>query len=513
MTAVEEWLEETEQAPTGEIGFDRDSAVAACKNDLNFFAATCLPEVYRFPFPALYIAQWQFLVESAQKDEGHDRYALGLPRGFAKTLLLKLLVVYLILFTDRRFILVVCNTATLAENFIADVADTLGSSNILRLFGDWRLGIEKDTQDLKKFTFKGRNIILAGLGSGSSLRGLNLKYERPDIILMDDMQSKEESDSATESNAQLIWMLGTLLKANNKRRSLSVFLGNMYVSEGCILKKLKTNPAWISVVTGAILEDGESLWPALRSVDSLLEELQNDESMGHPEIFYSEVMNDEEAGSRSTVDFSKINVWEEKGYAGEILTPEGGWVIIDPALAKATSDDCGIAVFYLFNGEPVMWHLELGKFSEQEKVRKCLELAMRFKVSAIVVEAVAYQESLCYWIEHFRQQLGLTFVKVLTINPAGIAKNSRILAMAKQLTASAARIWVHPSLRSLVVHQLIYWNPLRTKNKDEILDLLAYAYKVIAMYGMDLLSPFELLDEHSNSSFSEGPDATLQLAF
>lgn len=485
-----------------DVGADRDSTVASARGNMNFFAALCLPEVYKFAFPPLLMVVWQMLCVAAQKEESQDRLALGLPRGFAKTLILKLFVIYCILFTNRSFILVVCNTATLAENFIADVVDTLSSSNILRLFGDWRLGMEKDTQELKKFTFKGRNIILAGLGSGSSLRGLNLKYIRPDIILMDDMQSKEESDSPTESSKQLLWMLGTLMKANNKTRCLFVFLGNMYPSEGCILKKLKTNAAWISFVTGAILEDGESLWPELRSVDSLLEELENDESMGHPEVFYSEVMNDEEAGSRSTVDFTKINVFPLPR-EGEQLFAEGGWVIIDPSLAKVASDETAIGGFYLFNGEPCMWKLKVGKFNEQQKVDECIKMAMEMKLMCIVVEAVAYQESLCFWMDQRRAQLGLTALRVLTINPGGIHKNSRIIAMTKQLTATKERLFVHPEVRSQVVHQLIYWNPLKTKNKDDILDLLAYAYKVVLLYGVALLSPFEMIEDATKSAFSD----------
>ena len=488
-------------AATADVGVGRDDAVLGCRDSLNFFGAVALPEVYRFPFPPILLAIWQLLTTAVGKDSGQEKLAVGLPRGFAKTLLLKLFVIYCILFTNRRFILVICNTATLAENFIADIVDTLSSPNIVRIFGDWRLGLEKDTQELKKFTFKGRNIILAGLGSGSSLRGLNLKYVRPDVVLMDDMQSKEESDSATESNKQLLWMLGTLMKANDKTRCVFVFLGNMYPSEGCILKKLKVNPGWTSFITGAILEDGESLWPDLRSVESLLEELENDESMGHPEVFYSEVMNDEEAGSRSTIDFTQINVWPVD--TSNLLYPEGGWVIIDPALAKQASDDCAIGVFLLFDGEPVLWDLRVGKFNEQQKVDTCIELAMQYKLQTIIVEAVAYQESLCFWIDMRKMQFGLTALQVCTINPGGQHKNSRIIAMTKQLTAKKARLWVHPQVRSAAVHQLIYWNPLKAKNKDDILDLLAYAYKVIAENGVALLNPFEMMETGNTSSFSE----------
>jgi hypothetical protein len=55
----------------------------------------------------------------------------------------------------------------------------------------------------------------------------------------------------------------------------------------------------------------------------------------------------------------------------------------------------------------------------------------------------------------------------------------------------------------------VYWNPLKAKNKDDILDLLAYAYKIVAEYGHDLLNPFEMLEQPVSSSFSD----TLQLAF
>lgn len=486
---------------TQDHGINRDTAVAGCRDNLDFFASVCLPDVYKFKFPKHLHALWQILCIGGVKDDSQDKLAIGLPRGFAKTLLLKLYVVWCVLFTDRNFILVVCNTATLAENFIADVADTLSSPNIIRIFGDWRLGMEKETQELKKFTFKGRNIIIAGLGSGSSLRGLNLKFRRPDVILMDDMQSKEESDSPVEASKQLIWMLGTLMKANNKARCVFVFLGNMYSSEGCILKKLQTNPAWISVVTGAILEDGESLWPELRSVDSLLEELDNDESMGHPEIFYSEVMNDAEAGSRSTIDFSKINVWPTS--TNEELIHEGGFILIDPSLAKKASDETAIGAFLLFNGEPVLWKLKVGKFNEKDKVQTCIQMALECKVMAIVVEAVAYQESLCFWMEHYKNKLGLQGLRVLTVNPAGIAKNSRILAMTKSLTATSNRIWLHKDLRSIVVHQLIYWNPLKTHNKDDVIDILAYAQKIIIEHGIILLNPFELLDDGPKAAFSD----------
>lgn len=487
--------------PTPDVGVTRDEAVSAAKNDMNFFGALCIPEIFQFLFPPIFLAVWQMLTTAAAKDKGQEKLAIGLPRGFGKTIVLKLYVVWLILFTNRRFILVVCNTATLAENFIADVVDILSSPNIIRVFGDWRMSVEKDTQELKKFSFRGRAISLAGLGAGSSLRGLNIKYVRPDVIIMDDMQSKEQAASEVESAKVFGWMLGTLMKANDKQRCLFVFLGNMYPYEKAILKKLKTNPQWVSFICGAILADGESLWPELRSVEDILQELEHDESMGHPEIFYSEVMNDDVAGSRSGVDFSKVNVWRDDETQPNF--PQAGFVIIDPSAAKKKSDDVAIGVCLIHNGEPMLRELSVGKFNPAQQISESIRLACKYGLTAIVVEDVAYQSTLMFWMERRKQQLGLTMIKVLPINPGNQNKNFRIQNMLKQLTAQKERIWVHVGCRSLVMHQITYFDPLKTNNKDDILDIMAYFYSVMMKYGSDLLIALDMIGEPVSAAFSD----------
>lgn len=491
-----------------DVSLDRGAAVDRCRIDMNFLAAVGLPEVCTLLFPRIFIAIWQLLTQASQKEKGQDKLCIGLPRGFAKTLVLKLFVVYCVLFTKRRFILIICNTATLAENFLADVSDLLGSRGILMLFGDWRLNMEKDTQPLKKFIFCGRPITIAALGSNSSLRGLQLKYERPDVMIMDDMQSKEQAASATESDSLLQWMLGTLMKANNKRRCLFIFVGNMYPYEGSIIKKLKTSDVWVSFIFGAILEDGESIWPELRSVEDLLEELHNDESMGHPEIFYAEVMNDDVAGTRAGVDISQFNSDYEVP-EGQEETWEGGFVIIDPSLGKKKSDDIVIGVVLIKDGTPVLRELAVGKFTPKQCVDTTIKFALKWQLLAIVVEAVAYQGTLGFWINEKKVELGLTPLRVLEVNPEGEQKNSRIIEGLKYLISRLhPRILLHKTVRAQVQHQTIYWDPLRKQNKDDILDVIAYIWKVMKKHRHALLTWVYQVNA-VESSFSD----TLQIEF
>lgn len=493
------------------VGVSREEAISSCRKDLNFFAATCIPDVFEFLFPAVFLAVWQMLTDGAVKKTSQDRLAVGLPRGFGKTILLKLYVVWLVLFTDRKFILVICNTAALAENFISDVVDILSSPNIVRLFGDWRIGLTKDTQPLKKFVFAGRTVSIAALGSGSSLRGLNIKFVRPDAIIMDDMQSREEAESAVESAKGLTWMLGTLMKANNKARCQFVFLGNMYPFDGSILKKLKTNPAWYTFICGAILEDGNSIWPELRSVEDILDELENDTSMGHPEIFYSEVMNDDEAGNRAGIDITRINYFvDARPEIGEQpLIPEAGFIIIDPSVGKKKNDKVGIGAILIYNGVPVVRKILVDAFNPQQQIEKSFELAAEFGLMVILVEATAYQATLVFWMDMYRRQRGLLGLRVLEIYPGIAAKTTRIINMLKLVTADSKQLFIHPDVKSLFVHQVTHWNPLRSKNVDEVLDIAAYAHPAITQFGVTLMRPFETLGETSSSSFA----ADLQLAF
>jgi hypothetical protein len=484
-----------------DTALSRDQAVEASRLSMDFFAMLCVPEVFKFKYPPIFKAIWQLLTQAALKPAGKERLAIGIPRGFGKTMVLKLFVAWCIVFTDRKFILVVCNTAGLAENFIADVADILSSVNYLRVFGDWRLTLEKDTQDLKKFSFRGRSVILAGLGAGSSLRGLNIKFVRPDMILQDDMQSREEAASPIESVKSLSWMIGTLMKANDNQRCLHVFVGNMYPYEGSILMKLQKNTAWISFITGAILEDGQSLWPEMRSVDDILQELENDESLGHPEIFFSEVMNDPVAGSRAGVDFSKINTWQNTDE--ELSNAPGGFVLIDPSLGRKKSDNIAIGGFLVYNGEPVLAELVNEKLNPMQVIQEAFRMAIKLQISAIVVEHVGYQATLNFWAQHVAAQKGLRGFRFLEISPQGEQKTARIVAMLKQLTAQKDRIFLHPRVRPQVTHQITYFDPLKPNNVDDILDILAYAYKVIAIHSYLILKPLEMQMEQVEAAFGD----------
>lgn len=447
------------------------------KADLDFLAALIMPLIFTFNFPPVFKSVWQWLLDYESIPRSFPQLALGLPRGFGKSTLMKIFLIYCILFTNRKFILVVAATAKLAQNIVSDVMDMLEEPNIRAVFGDWKLGVEKDTQELKKFGFRGRNITIAAAGAETKVRGLNVKNERPDVILMDDIQSRECADSDVQSASLESWMVGTLMKAKSPTGCMFLFVANMYPTKHSILRKLKNNPTWVKFIAGGILANGTSLWEELQPIKQLTKEFENDLAMGHPEIFYSEVLNDENVSANNLIDLSKL---PEVPYSeGDI--PAGNFIIIDPATDKLGSDEVSIGYFEVHDAFPILMTKEEGRFSPGETIRIALDYALTYNCRLIVCEANAYQYSLLYWFDFICEQKGIIGIEAVPIYSGARAKNTRILDMFKAY--AAGELFVHKAAKLDVHLQITQFNPLKRDNTDGLLDLLTYAPRVLQEFG------------------------------
>jgi len=465
-----------------QVGIQAQEIQAASKQDLDFLAALIMPTVFTFAFPPVFKTVWTWLLSYIHQVRIFPQLALGLPRGFGKTTLMKIFVIYCILFTDKKFILVISATANLAENILSDIIDMLEEPNVKQVFGDWRLGIEKDTQALKKFGFRGRNIILAAIGAEGNLRGLNIKNARPDVMLFEDVQSRECADSKVQSTSLENWIVGTAMKAKNPTGCMFLFVANMYPTEHSILRKLKANPTWIKFIAGGILADGTSLWEELQPIEQLLKEFQNDRAMQHPEIFYAEVLNDEKAAANNLIDLSQLPPVPHE--EGDIAA--GSFIIIDPATDKLDSDAVSVGYFEVHNALPILMKVKEDRLSPGKTIRTALKYALTYNCRLIAIESNAYQYSLLYWFDFICQQLGISGIECVPIYSGIRSKNSRILTMLKSY--AAGEIFVHDDCKLEVHIQITAFNPLITKNTDGILDLLTYAPRVVVEFTQYIIA-------------------------
>jgi len=464
-------------APVEAFSATQDQVTTIARENLNFLAAIAMPDVMQYNFPVTYLAVWQWLLSYLPQERVFPKLALGLPRGFAKTTFIKIFILYCILFTNKKFIMIIAATAAKAEGIIADVIGMLEETNIKRAFGDYSIGLTIDRQEHKEFGFRGRHIILFGDGqNGKGIRGSNFNNQRPDLMIFEDIQTREDADSQTVSEGIERWMQGTAMKAKSPFGCMYIFVANMYPTKWSLLRRLKDNPSWVKFIAGAILEDGSSLWEELHPISQLLDEFESDNNAGHPEIFFSEVMNDENASANNAIDLSKVPPY---AYEGSIAA--GSFIIIDPSNDKSNSDAVSIGNFDILDGTPVLTELIEDRLSPGDTIKKALTMAMKRGTSLIAIEANAYQYSLCYWFEEIKKDLGITGIEVVPIYSGSLAKNTRILSMFKAYVRG--EIAVHPSCKSQVHAQIISFNPLKRDNTDGILDLLTYAPRVLTEFS------------------------------
>jgi hypothetical protein len=448
--------------------------------DFQFFAGLCIPQVFRFPFPPLYIAIWTLLV-SAQSREDREavlRFALGLPRGFAKTTFLKILVCWLIVYDKVSFALIVGATESLAQNFISDVNSILGSANIEKIYGAWTMNLAIDNREQKKAAYRRRVIILMGIGAGTAIRGINIAYERPDLILCDDAQTKECADSDTEAEHFLDWLTGTLFNVIDPFFAMIIYSGNMYPNRNnCILAKFEDHPDWVSLITGCILADGKSLWEEVRPLRNLWRQFKHDEALGRAHIWFAEYMN------QSWLD--KISLLPNElpivPMLPEECVPDCGVCIIDPAGLKRTSDDNVLAFTYFIDNIGCVVKLVVGQSDPEHPIRtpkevikvaiqQCLILGIR----VIVIEDVAYQSTLQFWFEEILKEQGLEdHFRFLPINPGSANKEKRIIASTKNLY-DGSWFFLRDDDRVRYVFQGMSYKIGKPKQKDDILDTCAY---------------------------------------
>lgn len=471
-------------------------AYKRCFGDFQYFSKLAVPLTIRFDWPPEYIAIFvmlaQAIVERDRELMGLTiRFALGLPRGFAKTTFIKVLVCWLIIYAELSFILVVCATEPLSENFLADVNDILASPNMEKIFGAWTANLATDNASVKKCMYRQRQVILAAIGAGSSVRGLNMGNERPDVILLDDAQTKENSQSDTESARFVEWFAGTLLKARSPFFAIIIYIGNMY-PQNCLLEKLQKNSHWKSLITGCILADGKSLWPELRPLQSLYDDFCHDEELGLAYIWFAEMMNQPLMEMVSLLPNGTIPLCP---ITEDQLIPDAGFIIIDPSGFKKGADDNVIGGFHISKNVPYLRRLIAGPLDPKAVIHQTIQMALDLSIRVIFIESVAYQQTLKFWFDNELRLAGMqNHFMLVEISPHNKAKEGRIRVSVQQLLAKTWYI-INMEARQRYTFQALAYKIGKPKNKDDILDVGAYVEEVRTpenwsiVYSMPLNAP------------------------
>lgn len=163
------------------------------------------PEQFPFPFSKPHIEYWDW-VNAIDANAPRPFVALW-PRGRGKSTNLEASIVYLGGLGVRRYAWYVCETQDQADKHIIAIRDMMESDNVGWYFPE--IGKPEVTKTGGR-TWR-RNLLMCANGFGieaigldKAIRGGKLKTQRPDIIALDDIDGKHDTEAATNKKETTI---------------------------------------------------------------------------------------------------------------------------------------------------------------------------------------------------------------------------------------------------------------------------------------------------------------------
>jgi predicted phage terminase large subunit-like protein len=166
-----------------------------------------------------------------------DRIAWSVPRGHAKsTYLSNMFPIYNIVYRLRQFIVIVSETQDGARLFADYVNNQLKYNAKLRedfgeLMDENGRGNKKDNSD--KFITK-NNIMVAIGSTQKQLRGMKFLNNRPDLLVLDDLESEKNTNTPELRQKNLTWYTKVINPLGDPQRTAFIYMGTLVNPNGLL---------------------------------------------------------------------------------------------------------------------------------------------------------------------------------------------------------------------------------------------------------------------------------------
>jgi hypothetical protein len=453
---------------TTQANFDPNEVKEALRHNMEFLIQFFMHEKISVDVPEFHLKILTLLTTFTV-----SKFALAVPRGHAKTTLVKIAIVYYFLFTDIRFVLYVSNTSTVAKDEVRDVINFLLSENFVAVFGKVEWEKRNESDGLYIFQLGKKRCILRALGAGQQVRGLNIDNERPELLICDDAEDDENSETPTQRSKLRRWVYGPLFKAC-ARHSKKVWIGNL-VSSNCLINDLCESKFWSSIKYGCILANGQPLWPEMFSLSYLKQDYIEYQQAGMTAKWFAEMMNMPVPEGMGLITAEEIQ-YRPARTSGDL---KYGFITIDPAISNKTWANNTSIVVHGFVEDLRQWQvvdyvLEKG-VDPIKLINKTVDLCFKWRIATIGIETIAYQAALEPMFNYILAQRQLFGIAVIPLHSTN-SKASRIITFASWLKTGAYAL---TEGEFSLTNQLLKYDPTKKENDDDLVDGAAYGPQMI----------------------------------
>lgn len=343
--------------------------------------------------PANFHFQWSHLLLHGTEHEAIEGY-----RESAKgQYVLRSFPLYRLKFPVRNqsYIVLVKANQTLAENKLLEIEDEYSTNPLLNANCE-----EIKVKSGKVFSVDVRdengdiiNIRIEAFGKGAAIRGLSNLDRRPDIIIVDDPQDKDDAKSETILANDWDWFLSDIKFLSRKCR---IFLIGNNMGDKCIIEQVRRHARELNFNFRRVPVMNKHripLWPTRNTTDEILKEREAYRSIGKLDIWLQEKM------CLSVDEDTKVFKKKWRGYYSSgnkhnIAAASSIYVTLDPASSKERSACYRAFVVNAVDPENRWYVLDVphGFWDSVELIDELFKIVTRWRPITVGIEKGLYQQ-------------------------------------------------------------------------------------------------------------------------
>ena len=238
-----------------------EARIERARKDYSFFVQTYFPHLCIDKESGEIIACGKFQIDAAYylKNHRHTRAVFEWARGHAKSTHISLMIPIWLMTQQPRTIhvmILVSKSEDSADRLLSDLQCELQFNSLLR--ADFKIDIDEGNWSCGEFKTKD-GMLFMSLGRGQSPRGIKNRGQRPDYIVIDDIDDDEIVRNQARVSQAFDWVLTALLGAMDMGRGRFVLVGNR-IGKDSVLSRFAERPDTHHTVVNAISPSGIPSW-------------------------------------------------------------------------------------------------------------------------------------------------------------------------------------------------------------------------------------------------------------
>mgnify|MGYP000952048740 CR=1 FL=1 len=240
---------------------EKAARISLARDDFGFFVEEYFPHYARSASPDFHLE-----LANAVLEDKHLKGTVNWYRGAAKSVLADILIPLWLMVQaecELKFMVVIGSNHTAAIRLLNDIKSELEFNE--RLTEDFSVG--KKSGDWADDNFSASNgTKFVALGMGQPVQGLRKGSERPDYIVIDDIDDLELSRNPARMTRLVKWIEGRVLGTFGVQRSRLLIVNNCIAKDQVMSRMVQRKPHWRHFFKPALDAAGRPAWPELHDL-------------------------------------------------------------------------------------------------------------------------------------------------------------------------------------------------------------------------------------------------------